>query len=430
MRLLGTRRGKRMLQHRVVDMALVSITVALVLVIALGSLLPRAGMPGPAHAQSPQTLKYTGAASCGASNCHGATKPKPDYPRLNENILWMQKDKHAKAFATLTNEKLKSGVRPSKIVKELKIANAEASDRCLICHAVNVPAPLRASKFDITEGVHCDGCHGPAEKWLEPHAEKGWTHEQSVKVGMYDTKNFLLRAEKCVACHLKIDQELVAAGHPDLVAFELDTFSANMPPHWRDKGTWIGTKTWATGQVIALREAAKQLGERAKANASPTLLEDALKKVRGHGAMVRHFLDITAPEQSKALQQDVAAVTEAVGKDDKGGIGSASGKIVAATQQLAPAAASREYDLAIAQKLIQAIAGDGEGIGGTGIRAAEQGAMALDRLYNTYSKSPGHKADKAASDALDKVFNDIQDPSKYDGKRFAADVKEFLANFK
>src|SRR5712691_7050461 len=216
MRLLGIRRGKRMSPQRVVDMALASITAAVVLAITLGSLVPRAVLPGPAHAQAPQNLKYTGAASCGASNCHGATKPKPEYPRLNENILWMQKDKHAKAFATLTNEKLKSGVRPSKIVKELKIANAETSDRCVTCHAVNAPAPLRGPKFDITEGVHCDGCHGPAEKWLEPHAEKGWTHEKSVAVGMYDTKSMLLRGEKCVSCHLAIDHDMVAAGHPDL----------------------------------------------------------------------------------------------------------------------------------------------------------------------------------------------------------------------
>src|SRR2546422_11441882 len=46
-----------------------------------------------AHAQAPTELKYTGAASCAASNCHGSTKPKPDYPKLNENIVWAQKDR-------------------------------------------------------------------------------------------------------------------------------------------------------------------------------------------------------------------------------------------------------------------------------------------------------------------------------------------------
>ena len=98
----------------------------------------------------------------------------------------------------------------------------------MIVGAFVLPPMMRGPKFDITEGVHCEGCHGPAEKWLEPHAEKGWTHEQSVKLGMYDTKNLLLRAEKCVSCHLAIEPDLVAAGHPDLLAFELDTFSGGI----------------------------------------------------------------------------------------------------------------------------------------------------------------------------------------------------------
>src|SRR5262249_35418707 len=214
--------------------------------------------PGLRSAEA-QQQKYTGAASCSASNCHGSTKAKPDYPKLDESVLWAKKDRHAQAYATLLNEKLKSGVSPSSIAKGLNIAKAETSERCLTCHAVNVPVALRGPKFDISEGVHCDGCHGPAEKWLEPHAEKGWTHEQSVKVGMYDTKNLLLRAEKCVACHLQIDTDLVTAGHPETLTIELDTFSENMPPHWGTKGTWTRTRIWSLGQVISLREAAKQV---------------------------------------------------------------------------------------------------------------------------------------------------------------------------
>ncbi|HEY2993768.1 MAG TPA: multiheme c-type cytochrome, partial [Methylomirabilota bacterium] len=255
------------MSHRVAWGAVVAIVI---LAAVIGGKAPTSAplVPDLVHAQG--NYKYTGAASCGSSSCHGSNKPKAEFPKMNENIIWTQKDKHAKAYATLTNEKLKSGVSPAKIAQNLKIAKAETSSKCLVCHAVDVKPEQRGPKFDISEGVHCDGCHGPAEKWLEPHAEKGWTHEQSVKLGMYDTKSFLLRAEKCVSCHLAIEHEMVAAGHPDLLAFELDTFSATMPPHWRDKGTWAGTKAWATGQLISLREAAKQLGDRAAGNASGT----------------------------------------------------------------------------------------------------------------------------------------------------------------
>src|SRR5947208_2973130 len=249
-----------------------------------------------AHAQAPTELKYTGAASCAASNCHGSTKPKPDYPKLNENIVWAQKDQHAKAYATLTNEKLKSGVSPSKIARELKLTKAEASERCLTCHAVNVPAAVRGPKFDITDGVFCDACHGPAEKWLEAHAEKGWTHEQSVKLGMYDTKNFLLRSEA-------IRQEAARLAGPD----------------WDQAGT---------------------------------------------------------------------------------------------------------------QKLMHSLTGDADAIAAAGVRAAEQAAMALDRLYNVYSKAPGNKPDKAAGEALDRLFAAIENPAKYDAKQFAAEVKAFEKNLK
>ena len=377
--------------------------------------------PEAVHAQG--NLKYTGAASCGASNCHGSTKPKADFPKLNENVVWFQKDKHAKAYATLTNEKLKSGVSPSKIATNLKLGKAETSSKCLVCHAVDVKPELRGPKFDISEGVHCDGCHGPAEKWLEPHAEKGWTHEQSVKLGMYDTKNFLLRAEKCVSCHLQIDAEMVAAGHPDLLAFELDTFSATMPPHWRDKGTWAGTKSWATGQLISLREAAKQLGDRAAGNASGALLTDALAKVQGHGAVVRVLLGVVAADAQKSVESDIAALTDAVGKGDKAKVAATAKNLAATMNAQAPKVAVRDFDQASTRKIMGDIASAGDAIGGTGVRGAEQGAMALDRLYSTYSKAPGQKADKAVGDALDRMFGTIEDPKKFDAKKFATEAK-------
>jgi nitrate/TMAO reductase-like tetraheme cytochrome c subunit len=403
--------------------------VIVVVVAVVGGTRPSGPLaPEVVHAQG--NLKYTGAASCAASNCHGSTKPKADFPKMNENVVWFQKDKHAKGYATLTNEKLKSGVSPAKIAQNMKIAKAEASSKCLVCHAVDVPKELRGPKFDITEGVHCDGCHGPAEKWLEPHAEKGWTHEQSVKLGMYDTKDFLLRAEKCVSCHLQIDHEMVAAGHPDLLAFELDTFSATMPPHWRDKGTWATTRAWATGQAISLREAARQLGDRAAGNAAGQLLTDALGKVQGHGAVVRVLLSVAAPDVQKSVEADLAALTEAVAKGDRTKISATAKTLQSSMNQQAPKLAAREFDQASTRKIMADIAAASDAIGATGLRAAEQAAMAMDRLYSAYSKAPGQKVDKAVGDTLDRIFGTIEDPKKFDGKKFATEAKAFGAALK
>ena len=415
------------MSHRAALGAVLGVIVVVVAVV--GGTRPSGPLaPEVVHAQG--NLKYTGAASCAASNCHGSTKPKADFPKMNENVVWFQKDKHAKGYATLTNEKLKSGVSPAKIAQNMKIAKAEASSKCLICHAVDVPKELRGPKFDITEGVHCDGCHGPAEKWLEPHAEKGWTHEQSVKLGMYDTKDFLLRAEKCVSCHLQIDHEMVAAGHPDLLAFELDTFSATMPPHWRDKGTWATTRAWATGQAISLREAARQLGERAAGNAAGQLLTDALGKVQGHGAVVRVLLSVAAPDVQKSVEADLAALTEAVAKGDRTKISATAKTLQSSMNQQAPKIAAREFDQASTRRIMADIAAAGDAIGATGLRAAEQAAMAMDRLYSAYSKAPGQKADKAVGDTLDRIFGTIEDPKKFDGKKFATEAKAFGAALK
>jgi Cytochrome c554 and c-prime len=405
-----------MSSHRVAWGAVVAI---IVLAAVIGGQAPTSAplVPDLVHAQA--NYKYTGAASCGSSSCHGSNKPKADFPKLNENIVWQQKDKHAKAYATLTNEKLKSGVSPSKIAQNLKIAKAETSSKCLVCHAVDVKPELRGPKFDITEGVHCDGCHGPAEKWLEPHAEKGWTHEKSVAVGMYDTKSMLLRAEKCVSCHLAIDHEMVAAGHPDLLAFELDTFSAQMPPHWRDKGQFAPTKAWATGQVISLREAAKQLGDRA--NATGPLLTDALGKVQGHGAVVKVLFGVVDPAVQKSVEADIATLTDAVGKGDKAKITATSKSLAAAMNTQAAKVAGREYDAAATKKVLVDLVSSADAIGTVGPRAAEQAAMAMDRLYSAYQKPP----DKTASAALDKMLSTLDDPKKFDAKTFSGAAKSF-----
>ena len=411
------------MSHRV---AWGAVAAMVILAAVIGGKAPTSSplVPDVVHAQG--NYKYTGAASCGSTSCHGQTKPKPDFPKLNENIVWRTKDAHRKAFATLSNEQLKSKVSPSAIAKKLNIEKADASSRCLVCHAVDVKPELRGEKFKIEEGVHCDGCHGPGEKWLEPHAEKGWTHEKSVAVGMYDTKNFLLRAEKCVSCHLQIDAKLVEAGHPDLQGFELDGFSDKMPPHWRDKGPFAPTKAWATGQVISLREAAKQLADRAEKGATAGQLQDALAKVQGHGAVVKILFNNIGADVAKSVDGDVAALTDAVGKGDKGKIGSTAKNLTSTMQGQAAKIAAREFDAATTKKLMQDISAAGDTLGATGLRAAEQGAFAMDRLYAAYSKSPGQTVNKASEGALDKLYEALpEDPKKFDAKAYGAAAKGF-----
>jgi hypothetical protein len=199
-----------------------------------------------------------------------------------------------------------------------------------------------------------------------------------------------------------------------------------MPPHWRDKGPFAPTKAWATGQVISLREAAKQLADRSEKGASAASLQDALTKVQGHGAVVKILFNNIGADVAKSVDGDVAALTDAVGKNDKGKIGSTAKNLANTMQGQAAKVAGREFDAATTKKLMTDLAAAGDTLGAAGLRAAEQGAFGMDRLYAAYSKSPGQSANKATEMALDKLYEALpEDPKKFDAKAYGAAVKSF-----
>src|SRR5580704_8317979 len=126
-------------------------------------------------AQTPESPKYTGPGSCASPACHGGVQPRSETSvQQNEYSIWVVKDKHARAFAVLSNDVAKRIAR----IMDLKAADQEP--RCLGCHALNVPDAERARTFDATDGVSCESCHGPASNWLGKHTEKGETHEQNI----------------------------------------------------------------------------------------------------------------------------------------------------------------------------------------------------------------------------------------------------------
>jgi hypothetical protein len=141
--------------------------------------------------------------------------------------------------------------------------------------------------------------------------------------------------------------------------------------------------------------------------------------------VVRVLLGVVAPDAQKSLEADVAALTDAVGKGDKAKVAATAKNVQATMNAQAPKVAARDFDEASTRKIMGDIVAAGDAIGATGLRAAEQGAMALDRLYSTYSKAPGKKADKAPGEALDKMFASLEDPKKFDAKAYGTAVKAF-----
>lgn len=232
---------------------------------ASGTGAPSAALsPGPATPATsvmPPSHKSLGVASCASSLCHGAVEPwKASAVLQNEYITWSRKDKHARAYTVLLNE------RSREIMKKLGAAEpAHESKLCLDCHAHN-PAPAqRGPQFQISDGVGCEGCHGPSERWIRSHVEPGATHARNLAHGLYPSGQDVPRAQLCLSCHLGTPQKFVthkimAAGHPRM-SFELDTFTQIEPPHFRvdkdwqqRKGSWDGVRAWAVGQAVAAKE--------------------------------------------------------------------------------------------------------------------------------------------------------------------------------
>src|SRR5437762_7107038 len=94
------------------------------------------------------------------------------------------RDKHSRSYQALLGD---VGERMALILK--LGAKAEEAPKCLACHALNPAPEQRGRAFEISEGVSCENCHGPASAWLGPHTTRAWPHEKSVAAGMQDRKS-------------------------------------------------------------------------------------------------------------------------------------------------------------------------------------------------------------------------------------------------
>lgn len=203
--------------------------------------------------------KHLGVATCAGSACHGAARMEGGNVRQDEYLLWQRRDQHSRAFATLRTE------RSRRIAANLGLPDATGASTCLTCHADEVATAQRGGRFQLSDGVGCETCHGGAERWLNPHVRGYASHAQRLAAGLYPTWEPAARAQLCLSCHQgdarrPMTHAIMGAGHPPLL-FELDTFVALQPAHYepdadytRRKGRPDTARNWATGQLIAARE--------------------------------------------------------------------------------------------------------------------------------------------------------------------------------
>jgi hypothetical protein len=415
------------------------------------------GLPAQANdVLRPAAFRYTGAGSCSSSNCHGGVSPRSDKRvKQNEYSIWVVQDKHAKAYEVLFNEKSK------RMARNLRLDKPETSNKCLDCHATNVSPDLRSRSFDIADGVSCESCHGPAEQWLGPHTTRQWTHQQSLEAGMYDTKDAVQRGEKCLTCHLgssdkSVDHEMIAAGHPDL-RFELDTYTAVMPPHWQeseDKGQWFGPRAWAVGQAVALREAMRQLARRSETSSwgqawpefaefdcyacHHRLREPNWRQARdykgtpgfpplndSHYLVFRPLVSHVSPQARQTLDQKFDELHQRLGQINsrRREIGALATEIASVAEQLTQQLAGVPFDQPTTRALLREISGEAQAFSLSGVRSAEQAAMALETLYADYSNVVPESNHEQIKAAISRLFDDLEDPARFVPAQFAAHMQ-------
>lgn len=210
---------------------------------------------------------HEGVASCASGVCHGKVSPDPNATvLLNEYRTWLRNDYHSRTYKTLLSEQSKT------MANKLGLASAHTAKICLDCHADNVGASSRGARFQISDGVGCEACHGGAGNWLESHAEQQTSHADNLAKGMYPTEQPMDRARLCLSCHLGTKDKfathrIMGAGHPRL-AFDLEVFTDNQPRHYEIDDDYRSRKPaipsvnmWLAGLVVSSERTMELLQE-------------------------------------------------------------------------------------------------------------------------------------------------------------------------
>jgi Cytochrome c554 and c-prime len=341
----------------------------------------------PAEVATPglqKAARFVGETRCGNPTCHGAAVPtsqaaKKDWkPWKSARTQWLNSnvDHHSRAYRTLETPAARA------IAKYMQV-EATTSQKCLMCHAPDAVVEPAQGTHQRRDGVSCEHCHGPAEFWLKPHSEKDWKQKKAEfeRQGFYDNGNFARRAEKCASCHVDIDHEIVAGGHPPL-QFEMVAY-AQIMKHWDDQAALPpgasnpDPKLWSIGQLVGLRRTLQMIARRAGDEnyqalgkfrhfedrncyqCHHKLLEDGLRQAQGHYEMVDVIVSLLWPGQRNELDglwNELVAGVRASAEQ-------AQQKAKRLDQWLAPEEqqiVNRQIDASTTRKLLERITASGE----------------------------------------------------------------------
>lgn len=403
---------------------------------------------------------HLGVLSCAGSTCHGAVEPWKNSTVLqNEYVTWQRQDKHAKAYNVLLDE------RSKRIARNLGLSQpAHQADVCLDCHADN--AAVRSKTFQLTDGVGCEACHGGAPRWLGIHVSGQASHQDNIAAGMFPTEDPIARAELCLSCHFGdqkkfVTHRIMGAGHPRM-SFELDTFTAVQPAHYRvdddyrkRKKVTSPVQTWAIGQAMAMSKLMEAMADpkrgrdgifpefvlfdchachhpmsnlRWQARASTGLGPGIPRVSDSNLIMLRVITTHIEPETGKLLRERSLALHRASTEGSDAMVAAAK-SLKEIADKLVGVFARHNFGKTEIQALMNGLITEGLAGEFVDYAAAEQTTMAMSSLISAMQQTGmiNEAQVKAMNTALEKLYAAVAKDEEYTPVSFTTALQEFQA---
>ena len=416
---------------------------------------------------------HVGVASCSGSTCHGRSEADGKIVRQDELMIWQDESSpsgaHSRAWRVLATPRSKA------IAQRLGIGEATSAPMCLGCHATPAPASARGGRFQVSDGVSCESCHGPAGNWLSSHYAVGASHAANVARGMVPLENPRARAAQCLDCHFGsesqgqfVNHRIMAAGHPR-ISFELDLFSTLQQHHNEDgdyasrKGRTNSVQMWAVGQAMALERSLSLFANPARGtegvfpkfyffdchtchrrisdnpNFEPTGVNNPMRPIpEGMPAyndenmiMLSAAARAVSPQMAQRFDRDSRAFHQAIAKDRASAVAAAA-RLRESARALGDAFARAPMGRAQVFGIIDTITSNAVSERFTDYAGSVQAVMATDTLLSSLVN--GGQVTTQAAEAIradiNLAYRAVYDPNAYQPREFRSSLGRAAAAIK
>jgi hypothetical protein len=427
----------------------------------VGAAAALALVSGPALPNS----RFEGVASCAGSTCHGRIEGDGAVVRQDELRRWQ--DPSSKAGAHSRALSVIAGARGRQIAATLGLGDPTAAPSCIGCHATP-GAATRGVRFQQSDGVSCESCHGAAGGWIASHYAVGGTHAANVARGMTALDRPVARAAVCLDCHLGsgkpgqfVSHRMMAAGHPR-IAFELDLFSALQQHHDEDadygarKARSDSVRLWAVGQAMAVNRALTLYATSRGADGTfPELtffdchschrrIYDRAERSLTHEInpdrpiplgmppfndenmiLLAAAVRVGAPRMAAQLERDSRGFHVALTTDRAAAVRAAE-KLAATAEALADALSAGAGGTDMGFAIVDSIAGPASAPRFTDYEGSVQAVMAIDTLLNALVKGGRITIGAAAGirASVNRAYAAVRDPNEYRSTAFRSALGE------